>query len=511
MTFQDIDIPSYLISEYLNSNTPQYETFINEWWEKISDEQRLFMYDSMLNFLMQKRIQYLQSQNDGYILKTLENIGSKDKLKFQVDQNSGIATLQGYLDRGIFGVNGFCISQPYDFIRNVVLSDPLKIYSLEESQYKYGQKTVDLIRISINSIPDLEAIPTDPNSMADVGLRWDMILIFKKTYFFPIQIKTSSLGVSNALKEGRLGSHAYTQIEHIRERILEFNDKYLDKLAETVSQTRKKRLETIQQEENAKFIKRAENYNQSMPLYIWANQNPENISYIINLFVNTFKINTDTNILINSATNEFKEIDKIPNQTRRLDKQVLDKKSNKLSLIDELLKLLDIQITIRSNSKLPKTSKQIEALDLIGETNKKLNDLRVFYVANHSEDISLETKQQTNEDNQNRYLRHVNRRNRNQTRSRLQDSIEATKLMELKASISESFDKLVQIDKKFGISSLESDKQIAKVMVQLLERHIYSKTEYYSLISYRLSVFNSVSNRLEDVDLSDVDGLETYE
>jgi hypothetical protein len=178
---------------------------------------------------------------------------------------------------------------------------------------------------------------------------------------------------------------------------------------------------------------------------------------------------------------------------------------------DELLKLLDIQITIRSNSKLPKTSKQIEALDLIGETNKKLNDLRVFYVANHSEDISLETKQQTNEDNQNRYLRHVNRRNRNQTRSRLQDSIEATKLMELKASISESFDKLVQIDKKFGISSLESDKQIAKVMVQLLERHIYSKTEYYSLISYRLSVFNSVSNRLEDVDLSDVDGLETYE
>ena len=178
-----------------------WEILNNELWEQISEEQRLTLIDPIFSFLSQKRVEYLESKCNEYTLETIQKIKRRDTLELSIDESSCKAVLAGDIDSRLYGIKGSCVSQPYDFVETILRLPPsTTYYSQDEPTYIHGQKTVDLVRIAINSIPYLESIVTDPNSMADVGLRWDMILIFKKTYFFPLQIKSNPLDVNNSIK-----------------------------------------------------------------------------------------------------------------------------------------------------------------------------------------------------------------------------------------------------------------------------------------------------------------------
>ena len=355
------------------------------------------------------------------------------------------------------------------------------------------------MRIAINSIPYLESIVTDPNSMADVGLRWDMILIFKKTYFFPLQIKSNPLDVNNSIKESSLDD----QINHEIRSIIKFQTKsnlcdvnsftkkgvvgnYANEKILRILQRLKESIQGIKKNdenevyERNKWIEELKDYSQSSPLYIWASHDIKVIEYLIQLFVNTFQIVADTKSITKVAVNEYEKIYKSSMKNTAL--HSLSKKNepnlsvkSKLDLVNEIIQILKQQIVFRSDSTKPKTQNQIESLDLLHKMIKNLTDLGDFYSKQNIKESISDSLISDKQASQNaellyRFIRKYDLKYNHLNHKR-----------QLECCISETFNQLVETDKKFSFSSLDINKKVAEIVTQLLEDSIYIDTEYYKL------------------------------
>jgi hypothetical protein len=165
-------------------------------------------------------------------------------------------------------------------------------YLETSSNHEHGQKTVDVICCALNALPGITAAQTPSDSVADVGLRWDVIIQWNDCYF-PIQVKSSFIGIEKALETGNLGNYAQEKIDKLCLQSYELGEKYIKKASKYSQQEMAHHKAYIKsRQENISELMRK--YSQTTPLYIWAGQNKETIQLLVELFANTFKI--DNNI-----------------------------------------------------------------------------------------------------------------------------------------------------------------------------------------------------------------------
>ena len=462
MSYSDINIPSTVVIEW--SNGIKDGSSVITWWNSLSDQQKNILSGGAIDFLLQQKIRQSQTKGGNYILELVEKQREIDSLELSIDKSLNMVRLGGNIDRDSFGVRGFCFSQSDNFVKEVLSSGDLKIYSNNDWAIRHGQKTVDLVRIALNSIPDIEAIQTDPNSMADVGLRWDMILIFKKTHFFPIQIKSSFAGIQQALEEGKLGNYADIQMNKIEEDIARSESDYINKSTKLNSRIIQKSSEKAFNEKVLRLRKNSEKYRWSMPLYIWAAQKTQNISYLVQLFVNTFKIDVDVKAISARAIDEYIKIEEsLKQENERQEKQKSEERRERrknhlemhspevkskrwresnLLLSKQIIEYLEIQIKVRTSPHLPKTHKCDEVVDLINITIKELKSLANSYIVN----IKL------------------NKPNQFSSQYNKYDSDEE---MLLKSIISNNFKRIMAIDKIFFKSRFRDIEKISRSVDKL--------------------------------------------
>jgi hypothetical protein len=465
MPYSDINIPSSVVIEW--SNGIKDGSAAITWWNSLTDQQKNILSGDAIDFLLQQKIKQSRSRDNNYVLELIENQRRLDSLEFNIDKSSTTAQLKGDIDRDSFGVKGFCFSQSDDFVKEVLLSEDLKIYSNDNWESKYGQRTVDLVRIALNAIPDIEAIQTDPNSMADVGLRWDMILIFKRIYFFPIQIKSSADGVKQALEESNLGNYAYKQMSRIEDIIEKAESNHADKIERFNNVNRQKILEKALEEKVLRLSKKSEKYRWSMPLYIWTEQKTQNISYLIQLFVNTFKINVDVQSISVAAINEYIETDEKLIEQKIIQQKIKERaeirkeylkmnrpeekikrwRENNLQISKQVIEHLENQIRVRTSSHLPKTRQCDEVLDLLSIIIKELKIVVDSYSIN------------VNEFNANKYKRNLFINPCNEY-----DSDEE---ILSKSTISCNFKRIMEIDNIFFKSRITETEKIAQLLNKL--------------------------------------------
>ena len=199
--------------------------------------------------------------------------------------------LSGRIDRNLYGIRGKCYSQSPEFVGSMC-NEFLGGYLETSSNHEHGQKTVDVICCALNALPGITAAQTPSDSVADVGLRWDVIIQWNDCYF-PIQVKSSFIGIEKALETGNLGNYAQEKIDKLCLQSYELGEKYIKKASKYSQQEMAHHKAYIKsRQENISELMRK--YSQTTPLYIWAGQNKETIQLLVELFANTFKI--DNNI-----------------------------------------------------------------------------------------------------------------------------------------------------------------------------------------------------------------------
>jgi len=451
MSYSDINIPSSVVIEWSNGIKNGSNTIT--WWNSLTDQQKEVLSGCTVDFLVQQKIRQSRSRDNNYILELIEKQRRLDSLEFNIDKS--IAQLKGDIDRDSFGVKGFCFSQSDNFVKEVLLSDDLKIYSNDNWESKHGQRTVDLVSIALNAIPDIEAIQTDPNSMADVGLRWDMILIFKRIYFFPIQIKSSADGIKRALQEGYLGNYVDSQMSTIEEIIEKAESDYINNIEKFNNINRQNNFKKNLDEKVLRLRKKSEKYRWSMPLYIWTEQKTQNISCLIQLFVNTFKIDVDVKAISASAISEYMETDENLKKAKAREKKAREYlitnspkerikrwRENNLQLSKQVIEQLETETNVRTSSYLPKTRKYDEVIGLINATIKGLKSLANSYSIN----VTL-----------NKFARSYNQYNQYDSEEELS----------LKSVVIHNFERVMQIDKMFFKSRFRETEKIAQLVDKL--------------------------------------------
>lgn len=198
------------------------------------------------------------------------------------------------------------------------------------------------------------------------------------------------------------------------------------------------------------------------------------------MFVNTFQIVADTKSITKVAVNEYEKIYKSSMKNTAL--HSLSKKNepnlsvkSKLDLVNEIIQILKQQIVFRSDSTKPKTQNQIESLDLLHKMIKNLTDLGDFYSKQNIKESISDSLISDKQASQNaellyRFIRKYDLKYNHLNHKR-----------QLECCISETFNQLVETDKKFSFSSLDINKKVAEIVTQLLEDSIYIDTEYYKL------------------------------
>jgi hypothetical protein len=286
-----ISIPTDVILEWQNGITDGTAT--NEWWQLLTEEQQKLFLETGFIFLQQQKIQEAKLKSESLVSSLIKISNSAGCLElYQDDKNRFL--LSGRIDRNLYGVRGKCYSQSPEFVGSMC-NEFLGGYSVTSKNYQHGQKTVDVICCALNTLPGITAAQTPSDSVADVGLRWDVIIQWNDCYF-PIQVKSSFLGIEKALETGNLGNYAQEKIEKISihdDQLYELENKFLERAGKDSPEERANKKAYYQsRRENSLHIR--SKYRQSEPLYIWADQNKETVQLLVELFANTFKI--DNNI-----------------------------------------------------------------------------------------------------------------------------------------------------------------------------------------------------------------------
>lgn len=287
----EISIPHDVILELQNGITDG--NAINQWWQSLTKEQRKLLLEPGFVFLQHQIIKESKLDSESLIPSLIKLSKSAGCLELYQD-NKNRFLLSGKIDRNLYGVRGKCYSQSPEFVGSMC-NEFLGGYLVTSKNHQHGQKTVDVICFALNALPGITAAQTPSESVADVGLRWDVIIKWNDCYF-PIQVKSSFLGIEKALETGNIGNYAQEKIEKIiihEEQLYEWENKFLERAGKDSPEERANKKAYYQsRRENSLHIR--SKYRQSEPLYIWADQNKETIQLLVELFANTFKI--DNNI-----------------------------------------------------------------------------------------------------------------------------------------------------------------------------------------------------------------------
>ncbi|MCC5669771.1 hypothetical protein LC653_39685 [Nostoc sp. CHAB 5784] len=125
-------------------------------------------------FLQKQKIKESQLQSELLIPTLIELSKSAGSLELYQDDDNRFL-LSGKIERNLYGVRGRCYSQSPEFI-GTVCEEFLGGYVEASTAHKHGQHTVDVICFALNVLPGVTASKTPANSIADVGLRWDVII-----------------------------------------------------------------------------------------------------------------------------------------------------------------------------------------------------------------------------------------------------------------------------------------------------------------------------------------------
>ena len=182
----------------------------NKWWQNLHHHQKLLVSDSAISFFRKKLFEENQGSSEKLIRELIHNTENIGCLNIKEEKKSDRLILSGKINLPYVGIRGKCYSQPPDFVGKVI-KETLGIYTNKSRSHDYGEKTVDIVCFALNALPGVTASQTPWNSVADVGLRWDLIINWQE-YIFPIQIKSSPKGMLNALEEEYLGNYAIEQM-----------------------------------------------------------------------------------------------------------------------------------------------------------------------------------------------------------------------------------------------------------------------------------------------------------
>jgi hypothetical protein len=283
-----ISIPTDVILEWQNGINDGIAT--NKWWQSLTKDQQKLLLEKCLVFLQQQKIKEAKVDSKSLVPSLIQLSKSAGCLELSQDAKNRFV-LSGRIDRNLYGIRGKCYSQSPEFVGSMC-NEFLGGYLETSSNHEHGQKTVDVICCALNALPGITAAQTPSDSVADVGLRWDVIIQWNDCYF-PIQVKSSFIGIEKALETGNLGNYAQEKIDKLCLQSYELGEKYIKKASKYSQQEMAHHKAYIKsRQENISELMRK--YSQTTPLYIWAGQNKETIQLLVELFANTFKI--DNNI-----------------------------------------------------------------------------------------------------------------------------------------------------------------------------------------------------------------------
>ncbi len=287
----DIYIPTDVILEWQKGINDGIAS--SQWWHSLTKEQQKLLLETGFVFLQKQKIKESKLESESLVPSLIELSKSAGCLElYQDDKNRFL--ISGRIDRNLYGVRGKCYSQSPEFVGSMC-KEFLGGYCVTTKNHQHGQKTVDVICCALNALPGITAAQTPSDSIADVGLRWDVIIQWNDCYF-PIQVKSSLIGIKKALETGNLGKYAQEKIQKISihdDKRYELEKRFLETAGKNSLEEREKKKAYYQsRRENRLYIKSM--YKQSEPLYIWVDQNREAVKLLVELFANTFKI--DKNI-----------------------------------------------------------------------------------------------------------------------------------------------------------------------------------------------------------------------
>jgi hypothetical protein len=122
--------------------------------------------------------------------------------------------LEGFVDRRSYGIFHYCYSQPSTFVNSVLEEDIPKGYP-DSRNRRVGQETVELLCSILESIPEFEVVQTNPKSVADCCLRWDVILRWNN-HAFPIQVKTRLKDIEEAVSSDLISNYASERVDSLQ-------------------------------------------------------------------------------------------------------------------------------------------------------------------------------------------------------------------------------------------------------------------------------------------------------
>jgi len=302
----DILIPTDVILEWQNGI--QDGLLTNQWWNSLTQKQQKQMLEFCSTFLISQKIKKTRLTSNSLI----NNLQNRSAGYLELTQNKNIFLLSGKIKRDSYGVIGQCHSQDADFVGDMCKGD-LGNYFDETDDHKCGQQTVDIVCCAINSLPGLIASPTPFSSIADVGLRWDVILEWNN-YYFPLQIKSSFQGIQEAMKKGSLGLYAREML-HLASIPIHKLQEMKSKQKNIDNYLREVERQTKKLHQSRDIETTITNYRKSTPIYIWANHDIQALHLLVNLFANTFKIDHNLEQYQEQAAGDY--LDKYPPGTTK--------------------------------------------------------------------------------------------------------------------------------------------------------------------------------------------------
>lgn len=207
-----------------------------------------------------------------------------------------------------FAILGSCIPQDQKLVDGLCNHGAGTNYSQDTKQVESGQRTMDIIRSALDSLPGLKTLQTPPNSKADVVWKWDLILEYGE-YLYPIQVKS---GVDDIREcEEALSD----KIEEISEEIDDIQKFYENKIESIMDnndwETRENKycypLEKECNEKVSPLKERLENRKSRLPLFVWAAEDEETVVDLVRAFAQLFSVQGDLITFETIAVKEYRK------------------------------------------------------------------------------------------------------------------------------------------------------------------------------------------------------------
>lgn len=267
--------------------------------------------------------------------------GDRTDLKLQLEADARIVA---YYRKPNFGILGSCKPQPRELVDRLCERFAGTNYSDSSWQAISGQRTVDVVCASLNSLPNLKAWQTPHNHAADVYWEWDVILE-RENHLYPIQVKSGIDDIWECQKNLAQRKEGFSQ--KIENDIQKISDDYNYKIRSLMERhgwkSRENKavfeLEKVRDRKIAHLMENLTSYEMRDPLFIWTSEDDETIVELVHLFASLFSIQGDVVTFSNQAVEAYEATrPKSPEQLRlETDFQKMIDEREKLSQICDLL------------------------------------------------------------------------------------------------------------------------------------------------------------------------------